>query len=257
MMRRFQRSHRSQHSIATLAGFAVALSVALTAARSPLGAATLGTGSPNFEIRSAKVEYLASLDLLIFEQVVAGKAGATAPEAKGSLDGAPVLGYVFPTTLPPNVVGFSATQGILALAVTSHPDFDDSPLWDENGDGKYDNDGKTWHTHWVVLGEDKRVAGGLAVKEFKPADGVVLPPTAPNMPMFMDSPGFGVVLDGSALRVLVPAPRVARYVDFKFDAVTAYMQVATSGDKPMLGVYEVYSVLSKNLSLPYSVDKKP
>jgi hypothetical protein len=41
-------------------------------------------------------------------------------------------------------------SGILALAVTAHPDFDDTPLFDENADGDPANDGKSWHSHWVV-----------------------------------------------------------------------------------------------------------
>jgi hypothetical protein len=205
---------------------------------------------------AASVTHDQALDLLVFEQRVAGTAGGTTPAARGALEGAPVLGYVFPTTLAATDVGFSSTPGTVALAVTSHPDFDDSPLWDENGDGRYDNDGLTWHTHWVVLVEDARVPGKLAVKEFKKADGVVLPPTAPDMPMFMDSPGFAVVARGTTLRVLVPAPRVSGRTDFRYDAVTAYMQVATTGDRPMLGVYAVYTVLSKDLSLPYTVDTK-
>src|SRR5687767_11147562 len=88
-------------------------------------------------ISSAEVRRDPSLELLVFEMTVKGVAGGTRPVPRGQLDGAPVLGYVFPTTLAPQHVGFSATEGILALAVTSHPDFDDSPLWDENGDGKY------------------------------------------------------------------------------------------------------------------------
>jgi len=55
-------------------------------------------------------------------------AGKTLPKPKGSVDGAPVLGYVFPTTLKPEDAGFGKVEGILALAVTSHPDFDDTPL---------------------------------------------------------------------------------------------------------------------------------
>ena len=212
--------------------------------------------TPDLRLVAASVTHDEALDLLIFEQRVAGTAGGTTPAARGALEGAPVLGYVFPTTLAATDVGFPATTGTVALAVTSHPDFDDSPLWDENGDGRYDNDGLTWHTHWVVLVEDARVPGKLAVKEFRKADGVVLPPTAPDMPMFMDSPGFAVVARGSVLRVLVPAPRVARRTDFRFDAVTAYMQVATTGDRPMLGVYAVYGVLSKDLSLPYTVERR-
>lgn len=38
---------------------------------------------------------------------------------------------------------------------------------------------------------------------------------------------------------------------FDYDAVTAYMQVNTSDtQRPTLGVYEVYDVLSGDLSLP-------
>ena len=209
--------------------------------------------SPDLDLEAVAVRYLKSLDLLVFEQKVAGEAGATFPEARGSLDGAPVLGYVFPTTLSSVDVGFSEVEGVVALAVTSHPDFDDTPLWDEDGDRDYTNDGVIFHTHWVVLGPDDRVPGGLAVRSFGPEDGAVLPPTNPGMPMYMDSPGFSVVLDGDTLRVLVPAQRVSGRTDFRFDAVTAYMQVATSGDLPMLGVYRVYEVLSKDLSLPFSV----
>ena len=81
------------------------------------------------------------------------------------------------------------------------------------------------------------------------------------MPMYMDSPGFQVVTEGNAIRVVVPDYRVRFKTSFKYDAVGAYMQVvtgeggehATGGKKPMLGVYKEYSVLSKNLSLPYQV----
>ena len=211
--------------------------------------------TPDLEVTAATVRYVDDLDLLVFEQVVEGKAGGTMPNAKGQLDGAPVLGYVFPTNLSSTDVGFSEIDGVVALAVTSHPDFDDTPLWDENLDRDYANDGVVFHTHWVVLTPDDRVPGGLAVKEYRKEDAsVVLPPTNPGMPMYMDSPGHSVVLRGNALRVLVPAARVNNRTDFNFDAVTAYMEVNTSDDtRPMLGVYEVYKVLSGDLSLPYSV----
>lgn len=209
----------------------------------------------DLDVTDAAIRYMADLDLLVFEQQVAGTAGATTPKARGQMDGAPVLGYVFPTNLSPTDVGFGDTEGIVALAVTSHPDFDDTPLWDENLDRNYENDGVIFHTHWVVLTEDDRVPGGLAVKEFRTEDAsVVLPPTNPGLPMYMDSPGHAVVLRGNALRVLVPATRVNNRLDFNFDAVTAYMEVNTSDDaRPMLGVYEVYDVLSGDLSLPYGV----
>ncbi len=214
--------------------------------------------SPDFQIKSAKVVHNKRFGTLEFEIAVAGKAGNTKPTPIGKLDMAPVLAYVFPTSLKSEDVGFSSTAGIVALALTSHPDFDDSPIWDENADGNFENDGIVWHPHWVVLVEDKRVKGGLAVKEHKKADTVRKPKTAPDMPMFMDSPGFPVVTAGNTITVSVPVYRVSNKVSFNYDAVTCYLEVsAPSGsmsmDKPMLGVYNVFSVLSKDLSLPFKV----
>lgn len=213
--------------------------------------------SPNLRITNTSVVYDERLRQLIFKIETAGEAGASVPTASGNLDGAPVLSYVIPTTLASTDVGFSATEGIVALALTSHPDFDDTPLWDENNDRNYANDGVIWHPHWVVLAEDSRVPGGLAVRQFNPdTDEVTLPPTNPGMPMYMDSPGFPVITRGSTIRVAVPAYRMNNRTDFNFDAVTAYMQVNGSlPEYPMLGVYAVYSVASGDLSLPYSVSR--
>ncbi len=209
----------------------------------------------DMQIEGAKVKYRNNLDLLVFEITSKGQAGKTVPNARGELNGAPVLGYVFPTSLKAEDVGFNKMDGVVALAVTAHPDFDDTPLWDENNDGNYANDGVTWHTHWVVLGPDKRVKGGLAVIEFKKEDkAVVLPPTNPGMPMYMDSPGYSVVAKDHTLKVLVPAQRIDNKKEFNYDAVSAYMEVNTTDEnRPLLGVYEVYDVLSGDLSLPYKV----
>lgn len=210
--------------------------------------------NPNLDLESASVQYRDDLDLLVFEVEVAGTAGATVPEARGEMDGAPVLGYVFPTTLEPADVGFRAGDGTVALAVTAHPDFDDTPLWDENGNRRYDDDGVVFHTHWAVLAPDDRVPGGLAVAEIAESEiATALPPTHPGMPMLLDSPGYSVVLRESSLKVLVPASRIYGATDFRYDAVTAYMEVGPGADRPLLGVYHVYEVLSGDLSLPYAV----
>jgi hypothetical protein len=208
----------------------------------------------DMQIRSARVSYLAGLDLLVFSAQVKGQAGRTLPVANGELNGAPVLGYVFPTTLEPADVGFIADEGIVALALTSHPDFDDTPLWDEDNNGNYGDDGVEWHTHWVLLGPDDRVPGGLAVIQIQPELAAeVLPPTNPGMPMYMDSPGFGIAFSSRFLKILVPAQRVSGHIDFNYDAVGAFMRVDTTGEAPLLGVYAVYSVASGDLSLPYRV----
>ncbi len=230
-----------------------------TAAAAPLQ--TPPVNGPDLQLTEARVRYLPDLELLVFEQKVKGNVGATVPLARGELNGAPVLGYVFPTTLRPTDVGFQvengeAEGGIVALAVTAHPDFDDTPLWDEDNDRDYGNDGAIYHTHWVVLEADARAPGGLAVRQISKTEiAQLLPPTNPGMPMLMDSPGFAVVLQGNTLRVLVPAQRANHQTDFRYDAVVAYMEVSTNPQQPMLGVYEVYGVLSGDLSLPYSVER--
>lgn len=214
-----------------------------------------GYKNDNFTINEVSITHKPDLGVTVWSITVDGTAGKTTPTKVGQLDGAPVLGYVFPTSLKPTDVGFNQTDGIVALALTSHPDFDDTPLWDENSDQIFDNDGIIWHPHWVILHEDKRVGGGLSVKQFKKADTtVMLPPTNPGMPMYMDSPGYPVITKGKTIKVVVPDYRMNNRTDFNYDGVTAYMKVNTSNENlPMLGVYEVFSVASGDLSLPYKV----
>lgn len=206
----------------------------------------------NFSITDVKVEEDKTLKQLVFRIEVEGIAGDSVPTAIGDLDGAPVLGYVIPTTLISSDVGFGTTDGIVALALTSHPDFDDTPLWDENLDTDYANDGLVWHAHWVMLESNPDVPGGLAVKatdEFS-----VLPPTNPGMPMYMDSPGFSVVWDEHVISCTVPLTRVNNQTTFNYDGVTVQMIVNISDpDLPLLGVYEIFSIASGDLSLPYTV----
>lgn len=211
--------------------------------------------SPSLDINGTTGKLLPELEVIVLEQTVESAAGQTKPDATGELDGAGVIGYVFPTTLSPASAGFGNVKGTLAVAVTSHIDFDDTPFFDENRDGDYANDGETWHSHWVVLTGDDRVAGGLSVKQFEEDDSrVVMPPTSPGLPIYLDSPGFPVVVQGDSVKVLVPSSSVAT-TDFHFDAVSAYMQVNTSNEtQPLLGVHEVYRVLSGDLSLPYRVE---
>lgn len=238
-----------------LAGLAMSMAAPLLAASAP-AAEPRGRieASPDLEVVAAGVRFDAELDLLIFEQRVRGQVGATVPKARGSMDGAPVLAYVFPTTLPAADVGFGGTEGTVALVATSHPDFDDTPLWDENANGRLDDDGVVFHTHWVVLVPDERVPGGLAAAPLD-EDGP-RPATHPGMPIQLDSPGFSAVLRGDTLRIVVPAYRIGGKRDFRFDALTAYLEVGTTDDRPMLGVYHVYGVLSGDLSLPYRVSSR-
>ncbi len=216
------------------------------------------TADDNLAIVGAHVVIDEELEQVIFRQTVKGNAGGTVPEATGALDGATVIGYVFPTTLQPGDVGFKGAEGIVALAVTSHPDFDDTPLWDENGDGNYANDGAHYHSHWVLLGKDERAPAGLAVVAVSGDVAAALPPTNPGLPIYLDSPGFPVVLRGQDVIVAVPASRIHGQTTFRFDAVTASMRVAPSDpSQPLLGVTEVHSVWSGDLSLPGTPTARP
>jgi hypothetical protein len=188
--------------------------------------------------------------LTTFVMEVTGTAGKTKPAATGKVEGSKVDAYVWPTKLDPATVGFAPASGILALAITAHPDFDDTPLADENGDGNPKNDGASWHTHWVVLAEDKSCAGGLKVRDVSPEKDP-LPVSAPGLPLALDSPGFRPFLEGTKVRVNVP---IKGAENLAFDAVTAELQVHPEGKTPLLCVIGVRDVASGDLSLPGRVE---
>lgn len=60
----------------------------------------------DYKLKSAEITYDNRLDMLIFEMKVEGQAGRTVPKPIDKMDSAPVLAYVFPTTLKPTDVGF-------------------------------------------------------------------------------------------------------------------------------------------------------
>lgn len=184
--------------------------------------------------------------LTTFAMELAGDAGSIKPKPIGQLAGARVESYVWPTSLDPAVVGFDKASGILSLAITAHPDFDDTPLFDEDQDGDPANDGADWHSHWVVLVEDDACGAGLKVRDVSP--GVdLLPATAPYLPIALDSPGMSPILDGRTAKITVP---VSDTENVSFDAVTAELQVNENTDVPLLCVTGVHDVASGDLSLP-------
>jgi len=190
--------------------------------------------------------------LTTFMMELAGIAGSVKPPAIGTLAGAKVQSYVWPTNLDPSQVGFDKASGILALAITAHPDFDDTPLYDENNDGDPANDGAEWHSHWVVLVKDEACAAGLKVRDVSP--GVdLLPDTAPMLPIALDSPGMSPTLNGKVAQITVPA---GNKETVQFDAVTAELTVNAETKAPLLCVSGVHDVASGDLSLPGIVMKK-
>ena len=117
--------------------------------------------------------------------------------------------YVWPTSLDSGSVGFEQGSGILALALTSHPDFDDTPQLDENGDGRKDNDGGLWHSHWVVLTKEATCGpSGLKVRDIPEGAKPRLPPTWPGAPIYIDSPGYDLNVKTDAAQIRVPLKAV-------------------------------------------------
>ncbi len=221
-----------------------------TALAHPIESAVESSKTPAFDI--IRAEATTDGRLTTFAMEVAGVAGSVKPAPIGQLTGAKVESYVWPTNLDPSVVGFDKASGILSLAITAHPDFDDTPLFDENQDGDPANDGADWHSHWVVLTEDDACGAGLKVRDVSP--GVdLLPATAPYLPIALDSPGMSPILDGKIARITAP---IHGGEEVAFDAVTAELQVNESGEAPLLCVTGVHDIASGDLSLPGRVMTK-
>lgn len=237
-------------------GLAGGLAVLLTAAASahPIQSDSGNASQADFDI--VGTEIAVDGDDLVLRMAVSGEAGASRPAASGKLAGATVYSYVWPTSLNSAVIGFAADQGVLAFAVTSHPDFDDTPLEDENGDGDKANDGDLWHSHWVVLVPDDACgAGMLKVRDIPEGTTPPLPRTWPGLPLLIDSPGYEPRLDGPELSVRVPAAALGDVEGVGFDGVTAGLRVNQSVHAPLLCVADVIDVASGDLSLPGRVAK--
>lgn len=186
-----------------------------------------------------------------FHMTTNGIAGSEVPSPSGALGGAPVLSYVWPTSLDPSTVGFEGNTGILALVATSHPDFDDTPLYDEDGDGDPANDGTKWHSHWVVLTPTEACGeGALAVRDIPEGETPAMPATWPGLPIFIDSPGFTPLFDGPEIKINVALASTQAIVGASYDGVTAALKVNANVHAPLLCVTDVFDVASGDLSLP-------
>ncbi|KIC34218.1 hypothetical protein [Leisingera sp. ANG-M7] len=186
-----------------------------------------------------------------FHMTTAGTAGASVPDAGGTVGGSDVWSYVWPTSLDPSAVGFEGGTGILALAATSHPDFDDTPLYDENGDGDTANDGVEWHSHWVVLTPSEACGpGALSVRDIPEGTSPSLPATWPGFPVFLDSPGFTPLFDGPEIKVNAGFASDVQLDGVAYDGVTSALRVNANIHAPLLCVTNVFDVASGDLSLP-------
>lgn len=212
-----------------------------------------GSKTAAFDILAAHVHRKGAT--VTFHMTTNGVAGSETPTPAGALGGAPVLAYVWPTSLDPATVGFEGETGILALVATSHPHFDDTPLYDENGEGDPGNDGTLWHSHWVVLAPTEACGpGALAVRDIPAGETPAMPATWPGLPIFIDSPGFSPLFDGPEITINVAFKDADAIAGASYDGVTSALRVNANVHAPLLCVTDVFDVASGDLSLPGKID---
>ncbi|MEI2687227.1 MAG: hypothetical protein V9G14_14095 [Cypionkella sp.] len=215
--------------------------------------AAAGDAAP-FDIVHAKITTEGRI--ATFHMAVSGQAGESRPAPTGALAGSQVFAYVWPTTLDSAIVGFEHGAGILAMVATAHPDFDDTPLYDENRDGNRGNDGDLWHSHWVVLGPDEACgAGALKVIDIPEGTTPLLPATWPGLPLLIDSPGWQPLLDAETIEIAVAFDDIGAVEGAGFDGVTAGLRVNANVHAPLLCVADIFDVASGDLSLPGRVNQ--
>ncbi len=226
-------------SIAAAPALAPALAQEITSPKSPKVMAA-------FDIVRTSVKSVGPE--IVFQVQVAGKAGELKPKAVGQFAGSAVYSYVWPTSLDSGAVGFETAQGILALAVTFHPDFDD-------GAGGAVNR-HVWHPHWVVLVKDEACgAGALKVRDIPEGTKPKVPATWPGVPLLIDSPTYPTALAAHTVEVKVPAEVIGAVEGVKFDGVTSALKVNANLHAPLLCISDVFDVASGDLSLPGKVTR--
>ncbi len=257
--RMMTRSLGALSLVASVVGCATADSSADAASTAAAGSAADSTSlvaSAQGITSVANQAVLASFDIIethivtdngqaIFRTRVRADAGQVTPKSTGKFEGSEVYAYVWPTSLNSSDAGFDRDQGIVALAVTFHPDFDDAAFGGKNRD--------RWHAHWVVLNEDPSCAGGLKVKDIPEGAKPKLPETWPGVPLLIDSPTYQTDLKGDLVEVHIPLEKLGALTTASFDGVTAGLKVNGNLHAPLLCVANVFKVASGNLSMPGKV----
>ena len=250
-------AHRGRTALAVLTAAALSAASVVVAHGPNAGgivAEALDQTPASFDIIHARIS--TEGNIATFHMGVSGRAGVSVPSPTGELAGSQVFSYVWPTSIDPYEAGFERGAGILALAVTAHPDFDDTPLYDENGDSDPGNDGDIWHSHWVVLGPDDTCGpGALKVIDIPEDAEPRLPKTWPGLPILIDSPGWDPLIDGDTVEVRVAFDDITVARQASFDGVTAGLRVNESVHAPLLCVDDVFDIASGDLSLPGRVNQ--
>lgn len=181
---------------------------------------------PSFDL--VETEIVTSGDTAVFRSRVRGEAGVDIPDATGQFAGSEVFAYVWPTDLDSADIGFDEGQGIVALAVTFHPDFDDAA---HGGVNRH-----IWHPHWVVLASDDDCGAGLKVIDIPEGATPRVPPTWPGVPLLIDSPDYATGFQGDTVEVNVPLDLIGGRVVASGDGITAGLKINSNLHAPLLCV---------------------
>lgn len=247
------RSTRFVTAAAWLTAFGlggVALADAIT---SPVSEAV----DPTFDILNTEV--LKDGDFLRFRMTMRGNAGTSLPARTGNFEGSQMYAYIWPTSADSAAAGFPRGQGLLALALVSHPD-----AVEDVGGTRFSAD---WHPHWMVL-VPAMACGPYGLRV---VDGGARP--APNAPPNVNAPAVagaiaGAVpggapllstvarlpsaMTGPTVEVRVPAAMMGDPQALRFDGMTATLLVAGVGQSPVMCV-RPFDVASGRLVLQGTV----
>lgn len=191
---------------------------------------------PAFDIQSAEVRR--DGDFLFFRMALRGNAGMSVPPRTGKFPGSQMYAYLWPTSADSSAAGFPRGQGLLALALVSHPD-----LVETVGSMEFSID---WHPHWMVLVPAMGCGPfGLRIMEGKPAAPGALPllTTVASLPSAMAGP---------AIEVRVPAGQLGDPGALRFDGMTASIVATSAAPQPLLCVRPI-DVASGRLALQGTV----
>jgi hypothetical protein len=202
---------------------------------------------PPFDITKANIKIDPEGKFLDFSMSVTGLAGTRFPPKLDKVEGSRVFAYVWPTKIDPSAVGFEKGTGTLALAVTSHPNYDDAP----------NIKGREWHTHWIVMTKDGAEGCGknlFRITDIPAGAKPSLPKTWPGLPILIDSPGYEAKFHSTDLSVRVPFANAASLKGVAFDGMTMAFRVKFGDNQPYLCSTDVYDVVSGDLVFKGKID---
>ena len=175
---------------------------------------------PAFDIGT--VEVLTDGDFLRFHMSLRGNAGASLPPRTGNFEGSQMFAYIWPTSADSAAAGFPRGQGLLALALVSHPDVV------ENVGGRQLS--AEWHPHWMVLVPSM----GCGPYGLRIMDGMA---AAPGRSPLMSKPAsLNSAMAGNMVDVRVPAALLGDTKTLRFDGMTASLAVSSGGPSPLVCV---------------------